>query len=147
MNHFFCGQCFLFFLLPGLWSQASDADMVTLYAVQLVLLLSIKFQVKLHFTENALRLIAKKAMAKNTGARGLRAILENILTEAMFEVYLGPSIYPSPYNLYATMPSGFCFVSCPLSFKQSNHASWIGSSMLQFLGGFWTNLRPLHGMG
>ncbi|KAM3762778.1 hypothetical protein ACB098_01G371500 [Castanea mollissima] len=42
--------------------------------------------VKLHFTENALRLIAKKAMAKNTGARGLRAILENILTEAMFEI-------------------------------------------------------------
>ncbi|XP_037491176.1 CLP protease regulatory subunit CLPX2, mitochondrial [Jatropha curcas] len=42
--------------------------------------------VKLHFTENSLRLIAKKAMAKNTGARGLRAILENILTEAMYEV-------------------------------------------------------------
>ncbi|KAE9612043.1 putative ATPase, AAA-type, core, Clp protease, ATP-binding subunit ClpX [Lupinus albus] len=42
--------------------------------------------VKLHFTEKALRLIAKKAMAKNTGARGLRALLENILTEAMFEV-------------------------------------------------------------
>ncbi|KHN27868.1 ATP-dependent Clp protease ATP-binding subunit ClpX [Glycine soja] len=42
--------------------------------------------VKLHFTENALRLIAKKAMAKNTGARGLRALLESILTEAMFEI-------------------------------------------------------------
>ncbi|KAF3439311.1 hypothetical protein FNV43_RR17587 [Rhamnella rubrinervis] len=42
--------------------------------------------VKLHITENALRLIAKKAMAKNTGARGLRAILEDVLTEAMFEV-------------------------------------------------------------
>uniref|UniRef100_A0A5B7BWX0 Uncharacterized protein n=1 Tax=Davidia involucrata TaxID=16924 RepID=A0A5B7BWX0_DAVIN len=42
--------------------------------------------VNLHFTENAMRLIAKKAMAKNTGARGLRAILENILTEAMFEI-------------------------------------------------------------
>ncbi|XP_062094864.1 CLP protease regulatory subunit CLPX2, mitochondrial [Humulus lupulus] len=42
--------------------------------------------VKLHFTESALRLIAKKAMAKNTGARGLRSILENILMEAMFEV-------------------------------------------------------------
>ncbi|XP_021888200.1 CLP protease regulatory subunit CLPX2, mitochondrial isoform X2 [Carica papaya] len=42
--------------------------------------------VKLHFTERALGLIAKKAMAKNTGARGLRAILENILTEAMFEI-------------------------------------------------------------
>lgn len=45
-----------------------------------------KCQVQLHFTDNALRLIAKKAMAKNAGARGLRAILENILTEAMFEV-------------------------------------------------------------
>ncbi|CBI29632.3 unnamed protein product, partial [Vitis vinifera] len=42
--------------------------------------------VKLHFTENALRLIAKKAIAKNTGARSLRAILEKILTEAMFEI-------------------------------------------------------------
>ncbi|KAG8494885.1 hypothetical protein CXB51_012367 [Gossypium anomalum] len=42
--------------------------------------------VKLYFTETALRLISKKAMAKNTGARGLRAILENILTEAMFEI-------------------------------------------------------------
>ncbi|XP_058089964.1 CLP protease regulatory subunit CLPX1, mitochondrial [Magnolia sinica] len=43
-------------------------------------------KVKLHFTDNALRLIAKKAMAKNTGARGLRAILESILTEAMYEI-------------------------------------------------------------
>ncbi|XP_042439331.1 CLP protease regulatory subunit CLPX1, mitochondrial-like [Zingiber officinale] len=42
--------------------------------------------VKLHFTEYALRLIAKKAMAKNTGARGLRALLESILIEAMFEI-------------------------------------------------------------
>ncbi|KAF9670464.1 hypothetical protein SADUNF_Sadunf13G0071600 [Salix dunnii] len=42
--------------------------------------------VKLHFTERALRLIVKKAMAKNTGARGLRAILESILTEAMYEI-------------------------------------------------------------
>ncbi|KAB1211017.1 ATP-dependent Clp protease ATP-binding subunit ClpX [Morella rubra] len=42
--------------------------------------------VKLHFTEKALRLIAKKAMAKNTGARGLRALLESILTEAMYEI-------------------------------------------------------------
>lgn len=41
---------------------------------------------KLHFTESALKLIAKKAMAKNTGARGLRAIMENILTEAMYEI-------------------------------------------------------------
>nr|GEV28182.1 Clp protease regulatory subunit CLPX2, mitochondrial-like [Tanacetum cinerariifolium] len=42
--------------------------------------------VKLHFTDTALRLIAKKAIAKNTGARGLRAILENVLVDSMFEV-------------------------------------------------------------
>ncbi|GER29250.1 ATP-dependent Clp protease ATP-binding subunit ClpX [Striga asiatica] len=42
--------------------------------------------VNLEFTDSAMRLIAQKAIAKNTGARGLRAILENILTEAMFEV-------------------------------------------------------------
>ncbi|XP_035823882.1 ATP-dependent Clp protease ATP-binding subunit clpX isoform X3 [Zea mays] len=41
--------------------------------------------VKLHFTEEALRLIAKRAISKNTGARGLRSILESILTEAMYE--------------------------------------------------------------
>lgn len=42
--------------------------------------------VKLHFTEDALRLIAKKAAARETGARGLRSIMEDILTEAMFEI-------------------------------------------------------------
>ncbi|KAK4413476.1 CLP protease regulatory subunit CLPX3, mitochondrial [Sesamum alatum] len=42
--------------------------------------------VKLHFTEKALRLISNKAMTKNTGARGLRAILENLLTDAMYEI-------------------------------------------------------------
>uniref|UniRef100_A0ACD5VXN8 Uncharacterized protein n=1 Tax=Avena sativa TaxID=4498 RepID=A0ACD5VXN8_AVESA len=42
--------------------------------------------VKLHFTDGALRIIAKKAIARNTGARGLRAILENFLLEAMYEI-------------------------------------------------------------
>ncbi|CAL9198297.1 CLP protease regulatory subunit CLPX1, mitochondrial-like [Musa acuminata AAA Group] len=42
--------------------------------------------VKLHFTDAALCLIAKKSMAKNTGARGLRAILETVLLEAMYEI-------------------------------------------------------------
>nr|GEW71713.1 Clp protease regulatory subunit CLPX1, mitochondrial-like isoform X1 [Tanacetum cinerariifolium] len=42
--------------------------------------------VKLHYTESSLRLIAKKAITKNTGARGLRALLENILMEAMYEI-------------------------------------------------------------
>ncbi|XP_071709749.1 CLP protease regulatory subunit CLPX3, mitochondrial-like [Rutidosis leptorrhynchoides] len=43
-------------------------------------------EVKLHFSEKAQRLIAKKAMAKNTGARGLRALLETLLTDAMYEI-------------------------------------------------------------
>ncbi|PSS32997.1 CLP protease regulatory subunit like [Actinidia chinensis var. chinensis] len=42
--------------------------------------------VKLHFTASALRLIARKAITKNTGARGLRSILENILMDAMYEI-------------------------------------------------------------
>ncbi|CAA0824686.1 CLP protease regulatory subunit X [Striga hermonthica] len=42
--------------------------------------------VKLHFTEDALRMIARKAMTKNTGARGLRSLLENILMDAMYEI-------------------------------------------------------------
>ncbi|WZZ39333.1 hypothetical protein YC2023_035592 [Brassica napus] len=42
--------------------------------------------VKLHFTETALRLIARKAITKNTGARGLRALLESILMDSMYEV-------------------------------------------------------------
>ncbi|KAI3808768.1 hypothetical protein L1987_24729 [Smallanthus sonchifolius] len=42
--------------------------------------------VKLHYTENALKLIAKKAIKKNTGARGLRSLLENILMDAMYEI-------------------------------------------------------------
>ncbi|KAL8144412.1 hypothetical protein V2J09_017444 [Rumex salicifolius] len=41
--------------------------------------------VKLHITEKAMKMIAEKAKAKNTGARGLRSLLEDILTDAMFE--------------------------------------------------------------
>ncbi|XP_047342309.1 CLP protease regulatory subunit CLPX1, mitochondrial isoform X2 [Impatiens glandulifera] len=42
--------------------------------------------VKLHFTEGSLRAIARKAVNKNTGARGLRSILENILMDSMYEI-------------------------------------------------------------
>ncbi|KAG8381137.1 hypothetical protein BUALT_Bualt06G0091200 [Buddleja alternifolia] len=42
--------------------------------------------VRLHFTEDALRLIARRAITKNTGARGLRAMLENVLMDAMYEI-------------------------------------------------------------
>ena len=40
--------------------------------------------VKLQFTEDALSSVASKALEKNTGARGLRTILESILLDTMF---------------------------------------------------------------
>ena len=42
--------------------------------------------VKLDFTEEAMNIIAEKALERNTGARGLRSILENILLDTMFEL-------------------------------------------------------------
>ncbi len=42
--------------------------------------------VELEFEEEALIAIAEKAMAENTGARGLRSIMENILMDLMFKV-------------------------------------------------------------
>ena len=42
--------------------------------------------VELEFKEEAIREIAKKAINKKTGARGLRSILENILLKTMFEL-------------------------------------------------------------
>ncbi|CAF0986550.1 unnamed protein product [Rotaria sp. Silwood1] len=43
-------------------------------------------KVQLDFTDGALRSIAKKALHRKTGARGLRSILERILLEPMFDV-------------------------------------------------------------
>jgi len=42
--------------------------------------------VNLNFTEDALSAVAKKAITRKTGARGLRSILEGILLETMFEL-------------------------------------------------------------
>ncbi|MSP06680.1 MAG: ATP-dependent Clp protease ATP-binding subunit ClpX [Candidatus Fonsibacter sp.] len=41
---------------------------------------------KLSFTKDSLSAIAKKALIRKTGARGLRSILEDILLETMFEL-------------------------------------------------------------
>ena len=45
--------------------------------------------VDLEFRESALLLIAKKALERKTGARGLRSILEHSLLEVMYDL---PSI-------------------------------------------------------
>jgi ATP-dependent Clp protease ATP-binding subunit ClpX len=41
---------------------------------------------KLSFTDDALSAIAKRAIERKTGARGLRSILEDILLNTMFEL-------------------------------------------------------------
>ncbi|MGS1017583.1 ATP-dependent Clp protease ATP-binding subunit ClpX [Allosphingosinicella humi] len=43
-------------------------------------------EVKLSFTDEALVAIAKRAIERKTGARGLRSILENILLDTMFDL-------------------------------------------------------------
>ncbi|MEM9168933.1 MAG: AAA family ATPase, partial [Pseudomonadota bacterium] len=42
--------------------------------------------VKLTFTEDATRSIARRAIARKTGARGLRSIMEGILLDTMFDL-------------------------------------------------------------
>lgn len=46
--------------------------------------------VKLHFEEDALRAIAEKTIERKTGARGLRSLMEELLTRLMYDV---PSDY------------------------------------------------------
>ena len=49
-------------------------------------------EVKLDFTEDALVAIAKKAMEKDTGARALRAIIEEFMLDIMYEIPKDDSI-------------------------------------------------------
>ena len=42
--------------------------------------------VDLHFTDDALEAVADQALARGTGARGLRAILEEVLLEVMYDL-------------------------------------------------------------
>merc|ERR1719315_560457 len=43
-------------------------------------------KVELNFTKDALMEISKMALTKKTGARGLRAIMEKLLQDVMFEI-------------------------------------------------------------
>ncbi len=42
--------------------------------------------VKLKFTDDALRAVAQKAILRKTGARGLRSIMENVLLDTMYDL-------------------------------------------------------------
>jgi ATP-dependent Clp protease ATP-binding subunit ClpX len=43
-------------------------------------------EVKLEFDDDALRVIAQKALERDTGARGLRAVIEEFMLDIMYEV-------------------------------------------------------------
>ena len=49
-------------------------------------------EVKLDFDEEALHAIAKKAIARDTGARALRAIIEDFMLDIMYEIPKDDSI-------------------------------------------------------
>ena len=48
--------------------------------------------VELAFAEDALEAVADKAIERNIGARGLRAVMEGILTEIMFDIPSDPTV-------------------------------------------------------
>ena len=48
--------------------------------------------IDLEFEENALRCIARQAIEKKIGARGLRSVVENIMNDVMFEAPSDPTI-------------------------------------------------------
>ena len=49
-------------------------------------------EVDLQFDEDALKVIAEKALEKKTGARGLRSIIEDFMLDIMYEIPKDPSI-------------------------------------------------------
>lgn len=49
-------------------------------------------EVELEFRDDALRAIAKKALERKTGARGLRSIVENVLLDIMYELPSLPEV-------------------------------------------------------
>jgi len=48
--------------------------------------------VQLQFEPDALRAIAEKTIQQKTGARGLRTVMEDLLTDVMFELPSDPTI-------------------------------------------------------
>ena len=49
-------------------------------------------QVELEFTREALEAVADRAVTRGTGARGLRAVLEEVMTNVMYDVPSDPTI-------------------------------------------------------
>ncbi|EYD78131.1 ATP-dependent Clp protease ATP-binding protein subunit ClpX [Rubellimicrobium mesophilum DSM 19309] len=61
---------------------------------------------KLTFTDDALKAIAKRAIERKTGARGLRSIMEDILLDTMFDLPTLSSVREVVVNEEAVAPAG-----------------------------------------
>jgi ATP-dependent Clp protease ATP-binding subunit ClpX len=74
--------------------------------------------VKLEFTQDALRAIAKKTLEKKTGARGLRSIMESILMPIMYAV-------PSDKSIASVQITEGCVLNNDHPFVEYNNRSKI----------------------
>ena len=88
MNPEFIGRLPIIFTMNGLTEDMmvqilSEPRNAILKQYQKLLALD---EVKLEFEEGALHAIAAKAMEKHTGARALRAILEEYMLDIMYEI-------------------------------------------------------------
>ncbi len=54
--------------------------------------------VELTFTEDALSAIAQKALKRKSGARGLRAIIEEVMMDTMYEIPSVPDVVKCTVN-------------------------------------------------
>lgn len=84
----FLGRLPILFTLDGLTEEMlvailSEPKNAILKQYQKLLALD---EVDLHFDDSALHAIAKKAMEKDTGARALRAIIEEFMLDIMYEI-------------------------------------------------------------
>jgi len=59
--------------------------------------------VKLRFTDGALKAIAKEAITRKSGARGLRSIMEDIMLDIMYDIPSQPNIKECIINKEATL--------------------------------------------
>ncbi len=71
--------------------------------------------IEVEFTKEALNAVAKKAAERNTGARGLRGIMENIMQKLMYEL-------PSSEDVYKVIINEDCVT------KGSDHAQLLKDS-------------------
>ena len=85
----------------------TDSKVKTSSHFNFLSLSSLPSQVDLTFTEGALKAIARLAIKRKTGARGLRGILEKLLLDAMFEVP-GSEIVAVEVRLGITVVIGYC---------------------------------------